>query len=161
MPHSYPFIPAEFVHGIESLSPRCMRWALSLALLRFELGQGWEAAMLGGTYDCASSETGPPISLQLFSSFGFAWENDHPLTSTACTSSADSRCDWAEGLPDWLNLGRGMEGGGLYHLSLIWWDWLIMQWSTKQATGQKGFGTFQVYEISSFFVAPGFKPGQG
>src|SRR3954451_15519040 len=67
MPHPYPFIPAEFVHGIESFSPRCTGWELSLALLRFELGQGWEAAMLGGTYDCASSETGSPIGLQLFS----------------------------------------------------------------------------------------------
>src|SRR5213592_3842684 len=67
MPHSYPFIPAEFVHGIETFSPRCMGWALSLALLRFELGQGWETAMLGGTYDRASSETGSPIGLQLFS----------------------------------------------------------------------------------------------
>src|SRR3954447_16955749 len=66
MPHSYPFIPAEFVHGIESFSPRCMGWAPSPALLRFELSQGWEAAMLGGTYDCASSETGSPIGLQLF-----------------------------------------------------------------------------------------------
>jgi hypothetical protein len=76
MPHSYPFIPAELVHGIEPLSPRCMGWALSLALSRFELGQGWEAAALGGMCDCTSSETGSPISLQLFSGFGFAGEND-------------------------------------------------------------------------------------
>src|SRR5438876_9732753 len=100
MPHPYPFIPAEFVHGIESFSPRCMGWELSLALLRFELGQGWEAAMLGGTYDCASSETGSPIGLQLFSGLALPERttlsvpttplNDHPLASTACTSSADS-----------------------------------------------------------------------
>jgi hypothetical protein len=76
MPHSYPFILAELVHGIESLSLRCMGWALSLALLEFELGQGREATALGGTYDCASSETSSPIGLQLFSGFGFAGEND-------------------------------------------------------------------------------------
>jgi hypothetical protein len=46
--------------------------------------------------------------------------NDHPLASTACTSSADSRCDSAEGVLDWLSLRRGVEGGGLvsFHQSI-------------------------------------------
>jgi hypothetical protein len=48
-------------------------------------------------YDRASSETGSPIGLQLFSSFGLARGsntecaqttlNDYPLASTACTLS--------------------------------------------------------------------------
>src|SRR5436190_1150345 len=45
--------------------------------------------------------------------------NDHPLASTACTSSADSRCNSAEGVPDWLNLGSGMERGGLCQFSPV------------------------------------------
>src|SRR5437667_10658122 len=46
--------------------------------------------------------------------------NDHPLASTACTSSADSRCDSAEGVPDWLSLGRGWKGVGYvsFHQSI-------------------------------------------
>jgi hypothetical protein len=35
MPHSCPFIPAELVHGMESLSTRCMGWALWHGEVRF------------------------------------------------------------------------------------------------------------------------------
>jgi hypothetical protein len=45
--------------------------------------------------------------------------NDYPLASTACTSSADSRCDSVEGVPDWLSLGREVEGGELCQLSPV------------------------------------------
>jgi hypothetical protein len=84
----------------------------SLALTRFELNQGGHYVRRD-VCSRASSETDPSIGLQVFSGFGFAKENDYLFMSTACTSSADLRRDWAEGPPSWPNLGRGMEGDGL------------------------------------------------
>jgi hypothetical protein len=81
--------------------------------------------MLGEMYNRASSETSLPIGLQLFSRFGFAGENDteraqtnprndHPLTPIACTSSADSRRDWVEGVsgPTWDGGWKGVGCAG-------------------------------------------------